>query len=97
MQTWFQDFLHTMEGVLRRMARAFVIWGAAITVVATAWFSLAAHRLPRGGEWGLVLGLFIAAGLLGTLVVLVWELSHIGPIMRAVQRQDEPHIIYHRH
>jgi len=88
MQTWFQDFLHTMEGVLRRMARAFVIWGAAITVVATAWFSLAAHRLPRGGEWGLVLGLFIAAGLLGTLVVLVWELSHIGPIMRAVQRQE---------
>ena len=85
-----QKIRQTIGAVFGRMFRALFMWGIAIGAVATGWFSYSAHHFPRAGEWGLIIGLTIAAGLLGAMATLVWELSHLGTISRAIRHTTTP-------
>ena len=84
------NILHGIGSAIGRMVRAFFIWAAVVGGIATGWFSLTAHRLPHAGEWGLIVALLLAAGGIGLLGTLVWELSHIGTISRAIQHAHKP-------
>jgi hypothetical protein len=84
-----QKVTHTIGTVFGRMFRALLIWGIVVGAIATGWFSLTAHRLPHTGEWGLVGGIAIIAGLLGMMSTLVWELSHLGTISRHLRHVNE--------
>jgi hypothetical protein len=84
-----QKVTHTIGIVFGRMFRALIAWGLIIGGVATAWFSYSSHHLPRNGEWGLIITIAIVAGLLGMMSTLVWELSHLGTISRAIRHHGE--------
>jgi hypothetical protein len=85
-----QKVTHTIGVVFGRMMRALLMWGIIVGALATGWFSLTARRLPTASEWGLVAGIAIVAGLLGTMSTLVWELSHLGTISRHLRHVHEP-------
>lgn len=84
-----QKITHSIGIVFGRMMRALLIWGIIVGAIATGWFSLTAHHLPRAGEWGLVAAIAVIAGLLGMMSTLVWELSHLGTISRHLRRINE--------
>ncbi len=85
-----QKIGQTIGTVFSRMFRNLIIVGLVVGAIGTAWFSITAHRLPLASEWGLVGGLTLVAGLLGAMATLVWELSHIGQISRAVRQGHHP-------
>ncbi len=85
-----ENVLHGIGNAIGRMVRAFFLWAVVVGGIATAWFSVTAHRLPRAGEWGLIVALLLAGGGLGILTTLVWELSHLGTISRAIRHAHEP-------
>ncbi len=84
-----QKVTHIIGIIIGRMFRALIAWGLIIGGIATGWFSLTSHRMPRNSEWGLIIGIAIVAGLLGMMSALVWELSHLGTISRALRHRHE--------
>lgn len=89
-------FFHTIGNLLGRMLRALVTWAVVVGGLATAGFSVAARHLPTASEWVLIGMLTLAAGAIGVLGTLVWELSHIGQITRAVRDRQAVHPTYHQ-
>ncbi len=89
-------FFHTIGNLLGRMVRALFMWAIIVGGLATAGFSVAARHLPTASEWVLLGMLTLAAGAVGVLGTLVWELSHIGQISRAVRQHQAAQPTYHQ-
>ena len=86
-----RGFMHSIGQMFGRMLRALVLWAVIVGGLATGGFSLSAHRLPTNNEWVLIGLLTLAAGAVGVLATLVWELSHLGQISRAVREHQVLH------
>ncbi|MBA3823790.1 MAG: hypothetical protein H0X24_07790 [Ktedonobacterales bacterium] len=89
-------FFHSLGQMLGRMVRALFTWAIAVGGLATAGFSVAARHLPTASEWVLIGMLTLAAGAVGVLGTLVWELSHLGQISRAVRHHQDAQPTYHQ-
>jgi hypothetical protein len=48
------------------------------------------HKLPDAGQWTLLVALTIVAGLLGAMITLVWELSHLGHVRHIYKQVRNP-------
>jgi len=77
--------------IIGKMFRALLIWGIVIGGGAIAGVALLSHHAPLRTDWVLIAVLAVVGGVLGSMMVLVWEMSHMGQISRAIRSRQGPH------
>lgn len=78
---WFKELVGAM-------VRGCLVLGILALVAAVVVVYVTSNALPNASEWILVGALAVTAGFLGAAVALVWRLSHMDTVSRAMRGQN---------
>lgn len=63
--------------IIRSMVQGCLVMAILAAIVSVSITILTTHKLPSGTILGLIIAIIIISGLLGSVALLAWRLSHI--------------------
>ena len=77
------------QSIFFSVAKGCLLTALIAGVLATGTVLLLSHRLPSTADFTLIAVIVILAGAFGSAIALIWRMTHIPEILRAVEHSGD--------
>lgn len=77
------------ESLFFSVAKGCLLTALIAGVLATATVLLLSHQLPSTADFTLIVVIVVLAGAFGSAIALIWRMTHIPEILRAVEHTSD--------